>query len=384
MDYLPINLAPKGTKQGEYFMTTIGPYDYWAIEYAYKPLDGGPEGELAKLQEIANRGAKTGHDYGTDEDMHGTSDPLINAWDLGADPMKFAMDRILLSEELLKTLADKAVDKGEGYQRVRQAFNLLLSQYGNGAYLVVQHVGGELAHRDHRGDPNGRDPLVPVKANKQREALNFVKEHVLSDKYFKFSPQLLRRLAADRWMHWGTDDVWFGGVDFPVHDRILRIQRIVLSHLLNPGVLTRIQNIALKTDADDQPLTQAEVFRTLTEGIWGEYPKSPKEPVDPKRIGNNSVIRRNLQREHLKELTRMVVGPKGGGGGFMIFLGGGGGSVPPDARSLARMHLRDIEARVNRMLGDKNGTVEETTRAHLEECRERIARTLNAAMQLND
>src|SRR5262249_50797345 len=28
MDYNPVNLAPKGTKQGDYFSTTIGPYDY--------------------------------------------------------------------------------------------------------------------------------------------------------------------------------------------------------------------------------------------------------------------------------------------------------------------------------------------------------------------
>src|SRR5262249_38295771 len=57
MDYLGVNLAPKGVKQGDYFPTTIGPYDYWAIEYGYKPLTGGTEGELAELQKIAEKGA---------------------------------------------------------------------------------------------------------------------------------------------------------------------------------------------------------------------------------------------------------------------------------------------------------------------------------------
>src|SRR5262249_8452932 len=113
MDYNPVNLAPKGTKQGDYFTTTIGPYDYWAIEYAYKPLPGGTEAEFDKLQEVANRGALPGHDYATDEDLYGTSDPYVNQWDLGADPMKFAQDRMLLAEELLKDLAERIVDKGE-------------------------------------------------------------------------------------------------------------------------------------------------------------------------------------------------------------------------------------------------------------------------------
>ena len=60
MDYAPINLAPKGVKQGDYFTTTLGPYDYWAIDYAYRPLAGGTEGEYAELQKIASKCATPG------------------------------------------------------------------------------------------------------------------------------------------------------------------------------------------------------------------------------------------------------------------------------------------------------------------------------------
>ena len=77
---------------------------------------------------------------------------------------------------------------------------------------------------------------------------------------------------------------------------------------------------------------------------------------------------------------------KRAGGGFTIFLGSGGGSssVPPDARSLARMHLREISKKIEAALGDKPAAVDETTRAHLEECHERITKVLNASMQIND
>src|SRR5262249_2189443 len=54
MDYIPVNLAPKGVKQGDYFPTTLGPYDYWPIDYAYKPLPGATEGEVKQLNKIAN------------------------------------------------------------------------------------------------------------------------------------------------------------------------------------------------------------------------------------------------------------------------------------------------------------------------------------------
>src|SRR5262249_29329247 len=84
MDYAPINLAPRGVKQGDYFTTTIGPYDYWAIEYAYRPLPGGTEGEVAALKEIASRCASPGLSYATDEDLYTSSDPYVHTWDLGA------------------------------------------------------------------------------------------------------------------------------------------------------------------------------------------------------------------------------------------------------------------------------------------------------------
>jgi len=198
MDYNPVNLAPKGVKQGDYFTSTIGPYDYWAIEYAYKPLAGGTQGEYAELQKIANRGAMPGMDYGTDEDIYFTADPHVNVWDLGADVMKFAEDRLLLAEELMKGLADRVVEKGEGYQRARVAFGILLNQYGNSTYLISKYLGGEHAHRDHKDDPKARDPLVPVPAAKQRDALKFLQEHVLTDKTFQFPPKLLRKLAVER------------------------------------------------------------------------------------------------------------------------------------------------------------------------------------------
>lgn len=379
MDYAPVNLAPKGVKQGDYFSTTIGPYDYWAIEYAYKPLSGGTDGEVEELQKIGIRSATPGHDYATDEDMYGSADPLVNVWDLGADPMQFAQERMVLAEELLKDLPKRVVDKGEGYQRVRLAFNMLLGQYGNSAYLISSQVGGEYMHRDHAGDPDGRDPFVPVKAAKQREALKFLQEHILSDQAFQFEPQLLRRLAADRWMHWGNDGAFGAGVDYPIHDRVLRIQQVVLNHMFDPAVLSRVQNNALKVEKDEQPLTVAEVFRSVSDGVWSDLPTMGKD------VKASSVIRRNLQREHLRNLGDLVLGKKSGGAGMMMFGMGSSKAAPPDARSLARLHLREIQKRINTLLGDeKVKGLDDTTRAHLEECQERIAKVLNASMQVNE
>ena len=72
------------------------------------------------------------------------------------------------------------------------------------------------------------------------------------------------------------------------------------------------------------------------------------------------------------------------GGGFAILFGSSTSSTPPDARSLARMHLREINKRIGGTLSDKQTVLDDTARAHLEECHERIAKVLSASMQMND
>src|SRR5262249_9921864 len=123
MDYSPVNLAAAGAKQMAYYTNTLGPYDIWAIEYGYKPISGDEPAELAK---IASRSGEPGLDYATDEDTEsGDPDPLSNRFDLGKDPLAYAQRQMKTCTELLPKILDKAVENGEGYQRVRQAFGML-------------------------------------------------------------------------------------------------------------------------------------------------------------------------------------------------------------------------------------------------------------------
>lgn len=347
MDYNPANIARKGQKQGDYFSTTIGPYDYWAIEYAYRP-DCTDE----DLRKIAGRAAEPELIYGTDEDLMATSDPLVNQWDLGSDPLAFAKDRIALAKETMPKLAETVVDEGEGYQRARNAFFRLLGQYGNAAFMAAKFVGGEQMHRDHKGDLNARDPFVPVPGDKQREALKFLKEEVLTDAPFDFPPELLRKLAADRWLHWGNPGA-MRTVDLPLNERIAAIHRVVLVELFDPASLARIQNLAGKVGKSDKPLSLAEVYRTVTDATFDGDAKS-------------SVIRRNLQRAYVNELASQVVGAKAN-------------RVPADARSLARLHLKSIAEKVKAI--DSKDEIEQ---AFASELGDRIEKVLAASVSVTE
>ena len=380
MDYSPINIAPKGKKQGDWYSTTLGPYDYWAIEYAYTPVMGD---EASELRKIAARAPEHDLVYATDEDSFLNDDPYVNRWDLGSDPCEFGKERIALASALLKDLDARVVSDGESWTRTRRAFSILLEQWGDGAVLASQYVGGQSVSRDHKADKDARDPIVPVSGAKQRECLKFLSDSILADGAFQFSPALLRRLGAERWMHWGADGFYGAGVDISVFERILAIQKIVLGHCLSPATLNRLENQQLQSDAGSNPLRMDEVFRSLTDGIFSDLDRLTKPPTDKgAKAAALSTIRRNLEREYLRRLSNIVLGSNAGSVGdlygYVVFTQGGNSGPPADARALARLHLKEISGRIARVLETSNTTIDDTTRAHLEECRHRIAKVLEA------
>jgi hypothetical protein len=159
--------------------------------------------------------------------------------------------------------------------------------------------------------------------------------------------------------------------EFPVVDRALGIHQTVLDELLSGGTLSNVQNSALLLKADDKPLQIAEIFRALSEASFADLPGADGKASAVK----TSVIRRNLQREYVGRLSGIVLGRPTGSGLFLLF--GGGGSIPPDARSLARLHLKEAARRIDDGLKAEK---DDTAKAHLDEMKEQIEKVLKATV----
>ena len=103
-------------------------------------------------------------------------------------PLAYVKDRVALAAELLEDLDEKVVRDGESWTWLRRAFSVLFAQYGNAAYTGASYLGGEHISRDFKGGEGSHDPIVPVSGAKQREALQFLVDNILSDEAFEFSP----------------------------------------------------------------------------------------------------------------------------------------------------------------------------------------------------
>lgn len=361
MDYTPTNLAPKGTKQGDYYSSTVGPYDMWAIEYGYRVFNGGTEAELSELKKIAARSGEANLAYATDEDTRGIDpDPLSNRFDLGRDPLDYAQLRTKMVEELIPGVVEKLVKQGDGYERARQAFGVLLGNYGSSVFMASRYVGGLEVNRSHKGDANGKPPFVVVSAAKQREALKLVAEKVFNDQPFGFPPELYNQLAATRWNHWGVTPPERS--DYAVHDVIAQWQDRMLDQLLSPLTLSRLHDSELKVPAGQDAFTTAELLAGLTNAIFAELDK-PLNGDFTNRKPAISSLRRNLQRLYLKRLATLALGVK---------------DVPEDCQSVAYAQLVDLKAKLDKALA--GGKLDAYTSAHLRESAGRIQKVLDAEL----
>jgi hypothetical protein len=362
MDYNPTNLSPKDAPQGDYFSTTIGPYDVWAIEYGYKPLSGGTEGEVAELKKIAARASEPSLAFATDEDTRGIDpDPLSNRFDMGKDPLEYAKVRAKLIAEQWPKVIEESTKEGDGYQKVRQAFGILLGEHGQAMYYVSRFIGGMYVHRAHKGDPNAAPPFVVVDVKKQREALSMLEEQVFSDKPFAFPPNLYGYLASSRWWHWGTN--LSTRADYPVHEVIGMWQNRILAQLLSPLTLERLHDSELHLPPTEDALTTAELLEHLTKAIFAEVDNLPEGDYTNRKPAISS-LRRNLQRAYLKQLADIALGNRG---------------APEDCQTVAYAQLKGLESRINDQLA-RHAKLDTYSRAHLEESASRIHKVIDSRL----
>lgn len=383
MDYSPPALALDPRRQGHVYSPTIGSYDRWAITYGYAEAGAPsarragkgasaeaagwtPEAEVNALRAIASRAAEPAHLYASDEDAgFGASglDPTVSRYDMTDDPLGWARERVTMIDRLFDSLETRVVAPGQGYGRLRAAFTDLLSDRWYALLVSTKYVGGATTARDHRGDPDARPALSTVPADRQREALTFVTEAAFGEQAWSFDPELLSRLAPDRWRHWGAAGAT-ARADFPVHDWALAQQRSLLAHLLDPVVLARIRDAELRARPGEEMVGIPEVFEMLTRSVWAET--GLRAGGRRGRARDIRSIRRDVQRLHLNAMIGLVVAPPAG--------------TPEDARSLARVTLSQLAGALSRALEEDGEDLDAYTRAHLADSRVRIAQALEARM----
>ena len=356
MDYNGINLMDGGQN---FFQTKPGPYDYWAIEYAYseQPLNSIIS-ENDYLNNIASKSTNPLYVYCTDEDAYGSKsvDPYCSSGrDLTNNPIDYFDRQLLLVKDFWKQLLDNFENDGVRYPKIRSIFYNGLYEYFKAARSVSKFIGGIEHSRHHMGETD-KSPLTVVPSDKQRKALMFLDKNIFSSSAFNFSPELLNRLAPERYStmrRWGGSST----LDVSTHKMVNQIQKTALYKIFNPTILQRIQDNEIRMGDDKNKFTLNELFETVTTIIWKELENSD----------NVNSFRRNVQKEHLEILIYIMLDKQN------QFLN--------DAIAFSRENLNKISVKLHFSIN--NDSLDEYTISHYLECINKIESAHQARTILN-
>ena len=287
MEYMPINLNAPGERRALYgtpFNTALGPYDYWAIEYAYRPLEADGRGRRARAHRrraapsrcSPSAPTRTRASASTPRRCSSTS---ATTW----SPSRASASRSRRTCCAGRRFASRAPTRATRCCAARCSTRV--NDVGRAAGMLARQIGGVRTLRDAPG--SGRDPLQPVPAAQQREALALITGSLLAADSLRVSPALQRRLAPDflaRREAMQAGDA-AGGTDFSFATQLLEMQRGLLGALMSDTVAVRLLDSAEKAGRGaDGALRLSELYASLDAG---GVERARGGPATSRRCGAN-------------------------------------------------------------------------------------------------
>lgn len=358
MEYVPMNVWPKGHGQGEYFQTVLGPYDYYVIHWGYARIPGAktPDAERATLERWASKWSDPRYSWSSDEDVDwytgAAVDPRNQQWDLTNDNIGWCQTQMQMDHSLVEKVDRRFPRSESSFDDLRQAFGALVGRYGQCASIVGRYVGGEYVSRAKRGDSRAALPLSPIPKSTQLRAFKVLETNLFSADAWNFSPYLLRQAVTQ----YRYDD-WNGNFstrhDIAVEQIAGRYQYQTIARMFAPVTLQRLDDMQYKYGAGTT-MDIGDLFTWMQSAVYGD--------VSHPKGGNIPLVRRNLQRTYASLLSQLASQPQPG--------------TPQDAVALARYELNALHGQIQESL--HANSLDLLTKAHLASLDEDVQRTLHS------
>ena len=345
MDYGRFNyVAQPG--DGATLIPKLGPYDYLAAEWGYRPFPTAntPEDEKPFLEKIVSRQER--EPYLRFGDADGI-DPTAQTEDLGGDPIAatmLGMKNLARVSDMLLTATTK---EGEDYSTLREMYTQVFGQRNRELGHVAGLIGGVVSTRRVAGQVGA--VYEPVPRARQKAAMAYLQQEGFRVPTELVRPELLRLFEPTG-----------------AADRVLAGHRQLLTTLLDNARLGRLITHSAVAYGTEKVYTAGEMLEDLRKGIWKELGVAKV---------NVELMRRNLQRTYLDVLGTKLnpppfVQPAGLPAGITIPPPP---ALPGEARALIRQELLDLDASIAKAISSAG---DRETKAHLRDSHDRIQKIL--------
>jgi hypothetical protein len=332
MDYSRFNYVaqPEDNIAAADLIPGIGPYDRWATMWGYKPIPGAksPDDEKKTLDEWARAQDATPWLRFSTVDSAGADPGELTEAVGDADAVRSTTMGLKNLERVAGMLLAATSKPGEPYDDLEEIYGRLLGQW----VLEMNHVAALVGGVQSRQKVSSQDGprFVAMPRERQKEAVQFLAANAFTTPSFVIKPDVLRRIEPA-----GT------------LDRIRTSQvRVLTTVLAEPRVARLVEHEAVDGAA---AYKASDLFTDVRRAIWSEIDAASVQ-IDP--------YRRNLQRGYLDVLGEKVNARQSTG----------------ESRPLARGELRALDLAVR---GAIPKAADRTTRLHLQDVRDQIAKILD-------
>jgi hypothetical protein len=350
MSYGRFNYVAQPEDKVTSLIPKLGPYDYFVIEWGYKPIAGAanPEAELPELDRMASRQMKEPWLRFGGEDGPAMVDPTVKTENIGADPIEATALGLKNLDRVADLLIAATTKPGEDESLLRDTYQNMLSHRARWLNSVVMMVGGVV---ENRSQGHAAENFSRLPKEKQQAAVKFLVEQGLCVPKKLVQPSLVNRFKY-----------------IAVADDVMSQQRAVLAALLSA------RRFQLLTDAEvlnpGKCYTGMELFTDVQNGVWSELAEA--HPAV-------EVCRRNLQRAYLDHVKSQLGSstpevaalPGRRGGQFQAIMSAGRNT---DFRAIARAELQDLSKRLDTAI---QKTEDPITKVHLQDSKKEIELILN-------
>ena len=329
-------------------MPKLGPWDYYVIDWGYRRIPGvpTPDAERRVLDSLAReQDTMPWLRFGNPDGV----DPRTQTEALGDDPVKATRYGLANIKRLVPMLLSATTtDSLEDYSLLDDLYDRVILQWALEMGHVAVVPGGVWRQEKYPDQAGVIHRSVP--RAQQAEAVRFLNENAFTTPTYFLDSAVLRRIEPTGFV-----------------ERIRVRQAALLTTLFQDARLSRLAEQGATLPAGTA-YTLTNLFDDLRGGIFAEL-GAARPAVDP--------YRRNLQQTFVDQMDRLINTPlvTPPPPGFTPFPG----FTPPpprpaDARSLARLELRDLQTALGTALGR---VTDRTTRAHVVDLQARIERILN-------
>ena len=253
---------------------TVGEYDKWAVEWAYRPI---PDAATAEEERpvldgwVRERAADPLYRFGYGNDF----DPYQQTESIGREWIEASELGMRNLREVVPNLVEWVGVEGDTYFEIMQRYMQVFAQWNRFITRVTSAVGGLEEHLKVVGEEG---PIyTPIPAGEQRRSMEWLAEHVFETPEWLLDWDLLRRFE-----HVGTVE------------RVRWYQVNALNQVLAVERLERL--VEQQASLGGEAYSPAEMLDDLRGMVWRELGTGAS--IDP--------FRRNLQRGYLDRLAWLL------------------------------------------------------------------------------